>query len=88
MRLTHVKELEILRQDEDVLVAVVPGERGGDLGGRGLAVRVAVLGEDLGVALAGDEVAEDASPVLPTMLLTTSGSWRFISTSVFCIRRT
>ena len=64
LRLTHVKELEILRQDEDVLVAVVPGERGGDLGGRGLAVRVAVLGEDLGVALAGDEVAEDREPGL------------------------
>ena len=31
---------------------------------RGLAVRVAVLGEDLGVPLAGDEVAEDREPGL------------------------
>ena len=28
------------------------------------------------------------SPVRPTMSLTTSGSWRFISTRLFCIRRT
>ena len=59
LRLTHVKEFEILRQDEDVLVAVVARQRGGDLVDRGLAVRVAVVGEDVGVALAGDEGPED-----------------------------
>ena len=60
--LTHVKELEILRQDEDVLVAVVAGERGGDLRRRGSAVRITVLGEDVWVAFAGDEGAEDQEP--------------------------
>ena len=40
------------------------GQGRGDLVGRGLAVRVAVLGEDVGVALAGDEGAEDREPGL------------------------
>ena len=47
--LTHIKEVEILRQDEHVLVAVVAGERRGDLGRGGSAVRVAVLGEHVRV---------------------------------------
>ena len=53
------------RQDEDVLVAVVTGERGGNLLRRGLAVWIPMVGQDLGVALAGDDVAEDREPGLP-----------------------
>ena len=59
LRLTQVKELEILPQDEDVLVTVVARQRGGDLVARGLAVGVTVLGEDVRVAFAGYEGAED-----------------------------
>ena len=62
LRLTHVKELEILRQDEDVLVAGVAGQRGGDFVDRGLAVGVPVVGEDVRVAFAGDQGAEDREP--------------------------
>ena len=64
LRLTQVKEFEILLQDEDVLVAVVAGQGGGDLVDRGFAVRVTVLGEDVRVAFAGDEGAEDREPGL------------------------
>ena len=42
-----------------MFVAVVAGERGGDLGRGGMAVRGAVLGEDVRVAFAGDQGAED-----------------------------
>ena len=47
-----------------MLGAVVPGQRGDDLFLRGLAVRVAMLGEDVRVALPADEVAEDRQPSL------------------------
>ena len=57
--LTHVTEREILREHEDVLVAVVAGERGGDLRHGGVAAWVPVLGEDVGVAFASDEGAKD-----------------------------
>ena len=57
--LTRIKEFEVLRQHEDVCVAVVAGERRGDLRRGGRAARVVVLGEDVRVALAGDEGAED-----------------------------
>ena len=59
LRLTHVKEFEILLEDKEVFAPVVAGQGGGDLVGGRLAVRVAVLGEDLGVLLASDDGAED-----------------------------
>ena len=59
LRLAQVEELEVLLEDKEVFRPVVPGQRGGDLVRGGLAVRVAVLGEDVGVPLAGDEGAQD-----------------------------
>ena len=64
LRLAHVEELEVLLEHKEVFGPVVAGQGRGDLVGRGLAVRVAVLGEDVGVALAGDEGAEDREPGL------------------------
>ena len=64
LRLAHVEELEVLLEDKEVFGPVVAGQGRGDLVGRGLVVRVAVLGEDVGVALAGDEGAEDREPGL------------------------
>ena len=88
LRLTHIKKLEVLLEDEEVFRLVVSGQGGDDLLGGGLAVRVAVLGEDVRVALVGDEGPEDREPVLPTMSLTTRGSRRFIWVSAFCMRCT
>ena len=88
LSLTHVKEFEILRQDEDVLVAVVARQRGGDLVDRCLAVGVAVVGEDVGVTLAGDEGAENCEPGRADDVADTRGSRRFIWVSAFCIRWT
>ena len=59
LRLTHIEELEILLEDKEVFGPVVAGQGRGDLVGRGLAVRVAVLGEDVRVVLAGHEVTEN-----------------------------
>ena len=64
LRLTHIKKLEVLLEDEEVFRLVVSGQGGDDLLGGGLAVRVAVLGEDVRVALAGDEGPEDREPCL------------------------
>ena len=59
LRLAHVEELEVLLEDKEVFGPVVAGQGRGDLVGRGLAVRVAVLGENVGVALTGDEGAQN-----------------------------
>ena len=47
-----------------------------------------MAGQMLRVVAAGENVAEDLSPVTPVISLTTSGSWTFICTSAFCIRWT
>ena len=65
LRLTHVKEFEILLEDKEVFGAIVAGQGTGDLVGGRLAMRVAVLGKDLGVVLARDDGAEDREPGSP-----------------------
>ena len=87
LRLTGVEELEILLQDEEVLRAIVAGQRGDDLGLRTRGSE----GRDAGRAAAGSRWPATMSrrmrsPVTPVISLTTSGSCRFICTSAFCIR--
>ena len=63
LRLTHVKELEILLEDKEVFRAVVARPISSAVA---FTVRVAVLGEDMWVALARHEGAQDrASATTP-----------------------
>ena len=58
--LIGIEEFEILLEHEDVFGAVVPAQGGDDLGLGRVTPDVAMLGEVLRIALAGDDVAEDA----------------------------
>jgi hypothetical protein len=58
--LKGVEEREVLLQHEDVLGTVMSGERGRDLGRRGLTPVVPMLREGVGVRLAADDVTENA----------------------------
>jgi hypothetical protein len=60
--LIHVEQLEVLAQHEDVFGAVMARERRDDLRLRGLTPRVPMLRQDVGVGLAGDDVADDVLP--------------------------
>jgi len=60
LRLTHIEEFQILLQHEDVLGAIVSGQRGGDFRLGRVAAMVAVIGELGRVAPAGDDIAQDA----------------------------
>ena len=62
LRLTGVEEFQILLQDEEVLGAIVAGQGRHDLRLRGATPIVAMLGELLRVAVAGDDVAQDPEP--------------------------
>ena len=58
--LIGIEEFEILLEHEHVFGAVVPAQGGDDLGLGRVTPEVAMLGEVLGIALAGDDVAEDS----------------------------
>ena len=57
-----VGQLEFLAQHDEVFIAIVPGERGGDLGCRRFASGVAMTSEHRGIGHAGHNVAEDQHP--------------------------
>ena len=54
-----VVHLELLAQHEEVFIAIVTRERGGDLGFRRLAPGVAMTSEHCGIGHAGHNVAQD-----------------------------
>ena len=58
--LTGVEKFEILPEGEEVFGPVVAGEGGGDFGLGGAATVIAMFGEPFGIALPGDDVAENA----------------------------
>ena len=60
LALIPVKEFEVLLEHEDVLRAVIAGERGDDLHLGGVTPIVTMRREGLRIALPGDDVAEDA----------------------------
>ena len=60
LALIGVEEFEVLAQYEEVLGAVMPGQRVGDGRLRGLAPMVPMLGQDVRVGLAGEDVAKNA----------------------------
>ena len=62
LALIRLEEFEVLLQDEDVLRAVMAGERGGDLRLGGLAPGVPMLGERLRIGPPGDDVTDNAQP--------------------------
>ena len=84
--LAHVKEIEILLQDEEMFGAIVARQRGDDRGFRGVAAMVPMLRETGRIPLAATMSRTIRRPVTPVMSLTTTGSCTFISTSAFCIR--
>ena len=57
-----VVHLELLTQHEEVFIAIVTRERGGDLGFRRLAPGVAMTSEHRGIGHAGHNVAQDQHP--------------------------
>ena len=57
-----VVHLELLAQHEEVFIAIVTRERGGDLGFRRLAPGVAMTSEHRGIGHAGHHVAQDQHP--------------------------
>ena len=59
-----VVHLELLAQHEEVFIAIVTRERGGDLGFRRLAPGVAMTSEHCGIGHAGHNVAQDQTAPL------------------------
>ena len=54
-----VEAFEILLQHEEVVGLIVAGQRGDDLGLGRVTVRIAMLGQALGIALSRHDVPED-----------------------------
>jgi hypothetical protein len=65
--LEKIVQRESLGQLEYVLGLVVATQRLTDRFGGGLATHIAMLGEDIGIALAGYDGPDDLQPVTPVM---------------------
>jgi hypothetical protein len=62
LALDGVEEFKVLLECENMFRLVVPGQGGGDLGFRGTAPVIAVFGQLFGIALSGNDVAENSEP--------------------------
>ena len=60
--LTEIEDRELLLDDKEVIIAIVAGQGGDDLGRCRAAAAVPMLRELLGIALARHDVANDAQP--------------------------